>query len=332
MPAPPYTIAYPIAGSTIQNGASPKSGLFINRSKIWPTTLQSWPVRSAWRTNPSNTQSDRGSNNGLEPSGSASMAGKRPIIAVTGPDRGGWPAWICTRLAVWRAGGKALRLRPKVFPPDVPLPAYQGLILGGGADIEAAKAGIQIDQLLPPKELKKDGDSQLLAWLFAPLLLLVRGVLAIHHAEVDELRDAFEERCLQQALSAGQPILGICRGAQLINVHFGGTLHAELSGFYGESGNPASVYPRKQVTIQAGSQLQHILNQDTLLVNSLHKQAIKQLGQGVQITATDKAGVIQAIESGTHNWILGVQWHPEFLPTLHKHQRLFRALIARAQR
>jgi putative glutamine amidotransferase len=208
------------------------------------------------------------------------------------------------------------------------LPAFHGLVLGGGADIEPSKAGIQVDDLLPPKEAESDGDGRILAWLFAPLLLLFRGVLAIHHAEVDEARDSFEDRCLHLALENGRPVLGICRGAQLINIHFGGTLYPELSGFYGESGNPASVYPRKNVAIKENSLLSRIMGQNTLMVNSLHKQAVNELGEGITASGRDDSGVVQAIEADAHPWVLGVQWHPEFLPTLSKHQLIFRDLIA----
>lgn len=256
------------------------------------------------------------------------MANKRPVIGVTGPDRGGWPAWICTRLAVWRAGGKARRMRPATFAGKKHLPEFDGLILGGGADIEPSRAGIQMDDLFPPKETEDDGDGRILAWIFAPLLLLFRGIMAIHHAEIDTARDAFEENCLDKALEKGQPVLGICRGAQLINVRFGGTLHGELSGFYGESGNPASVYPRKKITVVENSLLLRVIGQQKLLVNSLHKQAVNKLGKGIEVSAKDDSEVIQAIEASQHPWVLGVQWHPEFLPTLRKHQRIFRSLIA----
>ena len=256
------------------------------------------------------------------------MLVKRPVIAVTGPNRGGWPAWIFTALAVRRAGGKALRLRPKKFADGDAVPDFDGLILGGGADIEPSRAGIQLDEILQPKEAGVDDKGGLLAWILAPLLLLLRRILAIHKAEVDKARDAFEESCLEQALDNGCPILGICRGAQLINIYFGGTLHAHLAGFYGESGNPASVYPRKQITVVDQSLLHNVVRERTLMVNSLHHQAVDELGEGVRVSAKDDFGVIQAIEAGDRRWVLGVQWHPEFLPTLGKHQRVFRALVS----
>lgn len=259
------------------------------------------------------------------------MESNRPVIAVTGPDRGGWPAWIFTKLAVWRAGGKALRLRPEKFTENTELPVFDGLILGGGADIEPSKAGFQMDDLIPPKETERGGDGSLLAWLLAPFLLLFRGVLAIHHAKVDKARDSFEERCLKQALHNNCPVLGICRGAQLINIYFGGTLYAELSGFYGESGNPSTVYPRKSVAIEENSLLYQSIGETTLKVNSLHKQAVEQVGQGLTISAKDDFKVIQAIETVNPPWVLGVQWHPEFLPTMRKHQQIFLVFVGKTR-
>jgi putative glutamine amidotransferase len=64
------------------------------------------------------------------------------------------------------------------------------------------------------------------------------------------------------------------------------------------------------------------------MVNSLHKQAVKKLGEGIKVSGRDDSGVVQAIEASQHRWVLGVQWHPEFLPTLRNHQRIFRALVA----
>lgn len=257
----------------------------------------------------------------------------RPRIGVTGPDRGGFPAWICTWLAVARAGGRAIRLRPGRFQDGQPLPSWDGLILGGGADVDPALYGpasavAAADE--PPRNSR--GRDRILSWLLAPLLLLLRRCFSLSARGVDRDRDRFEEHCLRAALAADRPVLGICRGAQFLNIQCGGTLHPELSGFYGEAGNLGTVAPRKRVKIEPGSRL-HALLGDHALVNSLHRQAVNRLGKGIVCTARDEAGVIQAIEHPGHTWVLGVQWHPEYLPAMRDQQRLFAALAqAAAQR
>jgi putative glutamine amidotransferase len=251
----------------------------------------------------------------------------RPRIAVTGPDKGGFPAWVFTALAVRRAGGSPLRLRPGKFPRERPLPAFDGLILGGGADIEPEKAGTAVDKLFQsPGEVERRS-GRLMAWLLAPLVFLFRLLFSRHRSEVDATRDAFEERCLAAALDAGLPVLGICRGAQLINIHFDGNLHGDLSAFYGERGNPDSLYPRKAIQLHPDSRLKAILQVDSLMVNSLHQQAVDQLGNGIRVAARDHSGVVQAIEVHGRPFLIGVQWHPEYLPTVAVQQRLFRRLV-----
>ncbi|MCC5833567.1 MAG: gamma-glutamyl-gamma-aminobutyrate hydrolase family protein [Opitutales bacterium] len=256
------------------------------------------------------------------------MTKKRAIVAITGPDRGGFPAWFLTALAVRRAGGKPLRLRPGKHAEAAELPKFEALIIGGGADIAPERARIPLRELFPKQDPQDRGKGRRIGWLLAPFFLILRRIFAVKHSGLDPARDAFEERCLKQALEKNLPVLGICRGAQFINVHFGGSLHAELSGFYGEHGNPDSVYPRKRVHLQSDTLLRSLLNRDSLKVNSFHRQAVDQLGEGVKVSAQDEAKVIQAIEVENHPFIIGVQWHPEYLPTLNSQQRLFRSLIA----
>lgn len=251
----------------------------------------------------------------------------RPVIAVTGPDRGGFPAWILTALAVRRAGGKPLRLYPSAHLQLERLPEFDALILGGGADIAPEKARIPLKELFVKQDPADRGKGRRIGWLLAPLFLILRRIFSVKHSGLDPARDEFEERCLRYALTAKMPILGICRGAQFINVHFGGSLHAELSSFYGEHGNPDSVYPRKRISLEKGSRLSAILNRNELRVNSFHRQAVDQLGEGIRVSARDGSGVIQAIESACSFPVIGVQWHPEYLPTLRSQQRLFKNLV-----
>ena len=122
-------------------------------------------------------------------------------------------------------------------------------------------------------------------------------------------------------------MLGICRGAQFINIHLKGTLHRGLGDFYGERGNIGTVLPRKRVRIDHGTRVHRVFDTDELLVNSLHNQAVDRLGEGLRVSARDSAGVIQAIEKTSHPFLVGVQWHPEYLPLVRSQRRLFRELV-----
>lgn len=259
------------------------------------------------------------------------MKKERPRIGVTGPDRGGFPAWICTRVAVARAGGKAIRLRPRRFKDGRPLPGLDGLILGGGADLEPSLYGMEpppepADE--PPRESPLLG--RLLTWLLVPLLAVLRRLFSLSADGMDRARDRFEATCLNAALAEGLPVLGICRGAQFLNMRAGGTLHAELSGFYGETGNLRSIAPRKRVNIELGTRL-HAMLGDAALVNSLHRQAVDQLGESIVCAARDDSDVIQAIEKSGSTFMIGVQWHPEYLPAMRDQQRIFQELVRSAR-
>lgn len=256
----------------------------------------------------------------------------RPVIGVTGPDAGGFPAWICTWLAIRRAGGRALRLHPSRYAEDAPLPVLQGLVLGGGADVDPGRYGGPMNPPEDPKELERSVERKEVRrsrWL-APILFFGRRIFSLSASGVDKDRDHLETRCLEGALQAGIPILGICRGAQLINVHFGGNLHSDISAFYTEVGRIESVHPRKKVSLEPDSHLRGLLNREDCWVNSLHNQAVDRLGRGLQVSARDRAGVVQAIEHRDYPFLIGVQWHPEYLPTLGVQQRIFRQLVRHA--
>ncbi|TVP82507.1 MAG: gamma-glutamyl-gamma-aminobutyrate hydrolase family protein [Puniceicoccaceae bacterium] len=254
----------------------------------------------------------------------------KPVIAVTGPDRGGFPAWIFTALAIRRAGGKALRIRPKILPPDRHLPRFDALVIGGGADVDPDTYRELLDETdePPPAEasLKKER-GRLLSFALAPLLFLLRRCFSLRAAGIDRDRDVCEKRIFTAALERKLPILGICRGAQFINIEFGGTLYQEISGFYTEIGKVESVYAKHLIDIDTNSRLHSVIQRERCTVNCLHDQAINRLGRELVISARDRAGVVQAIEHPHYPFLLGVQWHPEYLPTIPRQQRIFRALI-----
>jgi putative glutamine amidotransferase len=156
---------------------------------------------------------------------------------------------------------------------------------------------------------------------------------------VDPRRDANELVLVAEARARDLPILGICRGTQLCNVAFGGTLIQDLP-----SQRPGAIdhhppTPRDghshHVTITESSRLGDILRATELAVNSFHHQAIDRLGAGLIATAVAADGVIEGVESADANeWLVAVQWHPEELahPPDAANLRLFAALITAARR
>ena len=259
---------------------------------------------------------------------------RKPLIAVTGPDHGGFPAWVCTALAIYRSGGYPIRLTPRMFRYDPSLPPFDGLVLGGGADIDPGRYSEEIQSFFiddqEETESKKSLPRRILSKLVAPLLFVWRGLFSLTSSAVDKERDAFEQSCLEKALRESLPVLGICRGAQFLNTHLGGTLYDDLESFYGEEDKVSTVLPRSLVKLEQGSYLRFLFGSEKLRVNSLHNQAVKELGVGLRAVAHDLAGVVQAIELVERPGVLGVQWHPEYLPVSRSQQRLFHALVQEA--
>ncbi|MFT8350799.1 gamma-glutamyl-gamma-aminobutyrate hydrolase family protein [Clostridium saccharoperbutylacetonicum] len=150
---------------------------------------------------------------------------------------------------------------------------------------------------------------------------------------INNSRDNFEFNLFLEAYNMDMPILGICRGAQLINVALGGSLYQDInlqvSNCHGHMQSEMQVYDFfHQVIIDKDSKLFDIFNSRELEVNSFHKQAIKALGENLIVTATAKDGIIEGIEGISRKFLVGVQWHPEDLSLKHKDfVKLFKALI-----
>ncbi len=256
---------------------------------------------------------------------------KRPVIGVSGPDHGGFIPWAFAWLAIRRAGGYAVRLTPNRKPPAVEL---HGLVIGGGADIAPELYG---GEKLLREEMKRStrrGWFSLLFKLAISLLIFgLRWLFGLKRApDRDPGRDRLELDLLEEATEKGFPVLGICRGMQLINVFYGGTLHQEVDQFYGETGHPHTAWPYKWIALKPGTTLQDIFDTTRLKVNALHHQAVNKLGRGIETVGIDSAGVIQAVEHRDKPFVLGVQWHPELLPQIPIQKRIFYALIAAARR
>jgi putative glutamine amidotransferase len=114
-------------------------------------------------------------------------------------------------------------------------------------------------------------------------------------------------------------------------VYFRGTLHQDLGAFYCEEPNPSSLFPVKEIAIAPGSKLASVLGVETLRINALHHQAVDTPGQGIVIVAREANGVVQAIESQQESFVIGVQWHPEYLPQHPEQRRLFQSLVQQAR-
>jgi putative glutamine amidotransferase len=137
-------------------------------------------------------------------------------------------------------------------------------------------------------------------------------------------------RWIQHALRKKIPLLGICRGAQLINVVLGGTLHQDIRPMRQHTYNRPGLLPTKQVRLAPESILAGICGKVRLRVNSLHHQAIKDPGRNLKVVGWDLDEITQAVESAEGLTILGVQWHPEYLLYLPSQLALFRWLLQRA--
>ena len=148
--------------------------------------------------------------------------------------------------------------------------------------------------------------------------------------ELAKYRDETEMRLLKAFLPTGKPILGICRGSQLLNVYFGGTLHQDIKHIatcchdsfrHKNKGNHT-------VTLRSGTRLAQILGEERVTVNSLHHQAVDTPAPGMVVGAVSEDGINESVELAGHKFCIGVQWHPEHMSAFSATQRrIFDAFV-----
>lgn len=230
------------------------------------------------------------------------------------PDRGAPRILITAKAdAVPQRYADAVRLaggEPVVVRPGDPSPgACDGLLLSGGGDIHPRHYGQAI-------------------------IAAVAATLA-----VDEARDQMELELARGALAAGLPVLGICRGAQVLNVAVGGTLWQDLSlvglprSAHYQNGTGQEWDTSHDVLVEPGSLLEGIVGPGPIAVNSYHHQAVADPAPGFAVTSRARDGTIEGLEGRAHRFALAVQWHPERLVRHHPvHLRLFTRLVEEARR
>ncbi len=218
------------------------------------------------------------------------------------------------------------------------LPAVQILRAYVAAIIEAGGAPI----LIPP-DLPEDGWRVLLDRLDGVLFSGGADIGLQHfngepHPTVEEepVRDALELPLLRAVVEADKPLLGICRGFQVMNVALGGTLYTHildqlpnaLQHDWGDKPRDTLAHP---VRVEEGTRLAEILSAPVLQVNSLHHQGIKDLAPNLKAAAYAPDGLIEGIELPDHKFALAVQWHPEWMTSYEEMRRLFKRFVEAAR-
>lgn len=238
---------------------------------------------------------------------------KKPVIAITldsatHSDKYVYSAfpWYALRQnyaeSVLKAGGIPLMLPYQYDTIDGVLSIIDGLIIPGG------------DEDIHPKYYGQEFTSS--------------------RTDTNTERDNFEILLARKALGINIPFLGICRGMQLLNIVCGGRLIQHIPDYIKDSTiNHEQPHPKDIVShpiiIHPQTWLAKLADPlDSYMVNSTHHQAVDQLGNGLRVSATAPDGIIEAIESTNHKFVLGIEWHPEYLNPNGLDLNIFKGLIA----
>ena len=212
--------------------------------------------------------------------------------------------------AILRAGGEPVTLSPRELAADDAselLDRFDGLVLMGGADVDPHLYG----QTRQP-----------------------------HVYGVNSEQDRFEMALVHAAIAAKLPTLAVCRGIQLVNVALGGSLIQHIGDLPGVVQHAPSKFPAGQdyalhdVEITKGTKLASAMGATTARVASFHHQGLDTIGRGLEITARSADGLVEGLEhTGSGQWLIGVQWHPEDTAAADPcQQALYDQLVKRAAR
>jgi len=210
---------------------------------------------------------------------------------------------------IWQFGGVPAML-PVLNPPARAAEVarhYEGLVLSGGVDVSPQWYGEEA------RRPEWAGDPE---------------------------RDAWEIALLEAFIAEHKPVLGICRGHQVINVAMGGSLHQDLieDGVVDALHRDPEPYDqlRHAAHIVPGSWLHGVYGVEDVVINTVHHQAIRQLGRDLEVMARSDDGVIEAVRLTRADWVIGVQWHPEWVSDVDEAEGvlsstpLFESFLARA--
>ncbi len=157
------------------------------------------------------------------------------------------------------------------------------------------------------------------------------GEQPIGTQEITPERDNFEMTVLGEFLARDKPVLAVCRGLQVLNICAGGDIYQDINSqrkrVIKHMQQAPKWYPSHTVTVKEGSKLQQITGCGQLQVNSYHHQASRTIAPGFEAVAWSGDGIVEAVESLTHDFVIGVQWHPELMTSMIEQRKLFQAFI-----
>lgn len=234
------------------------------------------------------------------------MNGKRPIIAIS-------PLWDEEKKSMWMLPGYFGGLEQAgATPIMLPLTDNEeelrqladladGFLIPGGQDVNPALYGEEAQE---------------------------------QTIEISPIKDSAEQTFLTFMLQQDKPVLGICRGIQLLNVTYGGTLYQDLPNEIHQKHHMDPPYNMfwHMVNLIPDTPIAEIIGRDTLEVNSIHHQAIHEVAPSMKVMAVTEQNVVEGIYDPNHKFVLGIQWHPEYLYERDKGSRkIFQAFVNACQ-